>query len=326
MVEHKEPEKEPNVLPTMQSTEPELQEGVASTTARKLTFSAASTGVKDPEQEQQFSKPLSLKEILLGNCSFQQGKKLDYFPPIVKDGVKIVRLNPTEVREQREKWEGAFIGYVVGGNPLFKDMLRYVYGVWNFVETPQVYLHADGYFIYHFESEEEKNMVLDSGPYTYNSRPLVEGHQTNIEAQLPDKAASPDQALAAPTTQEVEKMKQRWKGKMHQAQPDKPGPQANTTTVEEYIEHNRKKALTIPGCAENEKETARGINEPWVVLGDFNTVLSVHDGINGQPVHTHETTDFQSYIEDIGLGQLTRRGCQYSRSNKRDANPECADL
>ncbi|XP_060200788.1 uncharacterized protein LOC132629065 [Lycium barbarum] len=68
------------------------------------------------------------------------------------------------------------------------------------------------------------------------------------------------------------------------------------------------------------------VNEPWVVLGDFNNVLLVQDRINGQPVHIHETTDFQNCIKDIGLGQLTRRGYQYSWSNKKDAESRVYSL
>ncbi|XP_059315374.1 uncharacterized protein LOC132065978 [Lycium ferocissimum] len=61
------------------------------------------------------------------------------------------------------------------------------------------------------------------------------------------------------------------------------------------------------------------INVPWILLGDFNTILSVHDRVNGLPVQQGEITDFQDCIQDAGLGQLNRKGCQFSWSNKRDA-------
>nr|XP_016506828.1 PREDICTED: uncharacterized protein LOC107824548 [Nicotiana tabacum] len=43
------------------------------------------------------------------------------------------------------------------------------------------------------------------------------------------------------------------------------------------------------------------------------------DRINRQPVHQSETLDFQSCIEDIKVGQITKRGNRFSWSNKRDA-------
>ncbi|XP_019236113.1 PREDICTED: uncharacterized protein LOC109216415 [Nicotiana attenuata] len=74
---------------------------------------------------------------------------------------------------QNQKWRSALIGYVIGGNPSFKDMLKFVYGVWNTVTTPQVYLHDEGYFIFRFDDEEDKLKIMQNGPYTYNNRPMI---------------------------------------------------------------------------------------------------------------------------------------------------------
>lgn len=38
----------------------------------------------------------------------------------------------------------------------------------------------------------------------------------------------------------------------------------------------------------------------------------------GAPVQQADVQDFQDCVEDIGLGQICRRGYQYSWSNKRD--------
>lgn len=48
-----------------------------------------------------------------------------------------------------------------------------MYGVWHFVSTPRVLLHDDGYLIFKFESEEDKHILLQNGPYTFNSRSLI---------------------------------------------------------------------------------------------------------------------------------------------------------
>ncbi|XP_070056554.1 uncharacterized protein [Nicotiana tomentosiformis] len=60
-------------------------------------------------------------------------------------------------------------------------------------------------------------------------------------------------------------------------------------------------------------------NGPCLIIGDFNSVLHVEDRVNGIPVHQTEMTDFQSCLDDIGVGQITKRGCRFSWSNKRDA-------
>lgn len=57
------------------------------------------------------------------------------------------------------------------------------------------------------------------------------------------------------------------------------------------------------------------INGPWIILGDFNTILHSDDRINGIPVHPTETVDFQNCITDLGVGQVTRKGWQFSWCN-----------
>ncbi|XP_060210370.1 uncharacterized protein LOC132637275 [Lycium barbarum] len=58
---------------------------------------------------------------------------------------------------------------------------------------------------------------------------------------------------------------------------------------------------------------------PWIILGDFNSVLHADNRVNGAPVHHSKTADFQQCLDDIGVGQLTKRGSQYSWCNKRGA-------
>ncbi|OIT19590.1 hypothetical protein A4A49_43485 [Nicotiana attenuata] len=70
--------------------------------ARKLTFS---TGLEN-------TKP-TLAAVIQGNRSIQQGLKFNYYPPTVKDGRKIVRLNMIEVEEQTRKWQTSLIGPMI---------------------------------------------------------------------------------------------------------------------------------------------------------------------------------------------------------------------
>ncbi|XP_019260061.1 PREDICTED: uncharacterized protein LOC109238083 [Nicotiana attenuata] len=61
------------------------------------------------------------------------------------------------------------------------------------------------------------------------------------------------------------------------------------------------------------------LNDPWLIIGDLNSVLNVDDRINGNPVQQAEVVDFQNCIEDIGVGQITKRGGDFTWCNKRDA-------
>lgn len=77
------------------------------------------------------------------------------------------------MEEQCKRWKTALIGCVIGGNPLFKEMLKFVYGVWNSVITSKVFLHDDGYFIFRFESIDNKAQIIQNGSYTFSNRPMV---------------------------------------------------------------------------------------------------------------------------------------------------------
>ncbi|XP_019240335.1 PREDICTED: uncharacterized protein LOC109220328 [Nicotiana attenuata] len=62
------------------------------------------------------------------------------------------------------------------------------------------------------------------------------------------------------------------------------------------------------------------IQEAWLLIGDFNSMLFVDDRINGQPVQQAELVDVQRCVDDIGVGQLNRKGSKWSWCNKRDVN------
>ncbi|XP_019239612.1 PREDICTED: uncharacterized protein LOC109219599 [Nicotiana attenuata] len=54
----------------------------------------------------------------------EQGMQLKFYPLVIKDGVKLVKLNLNEVEQQCQQWKNALIGSVIGGNPTFKEMLK----------------------------------------------------------------------------------------------------------------------------------------------------------------------------------------------------------
>ncbi|XP_051148240.1 uncharacterized protein LOC127263286 [Andrographis paniculata] len=57
------------------------------------------------------------------------------------------------------------------------------------------------------------------------------------------------------------------------------------------------------------------INEPWMVLGDFNSVLSAADRVRGRVVRPYDYKDFLSCVTALGLTDLPSAGCRYTWSN-----------
>lgn len=58
-------------------------------------------------------------------------------------------------------------------------------------------------------------------------------------------------------------------------------------------------------------------NFPWIILGDFNSLLSQEDKHNGALVSTYKVSDFRSCCSDLGLSDLNFSGCHFTWMNGR---------
>lgn len=113
-VSMKDPTQNPQITHTTKTPPKNIKDGeISMQVMRKLTYLAR-------------SKPAEAQQRKLSMI----GKKHQYFPPIIKNRVTIVKLNLDKVEKQQRKWDCALIGYVVGKNPLFKQILYFVYTFW----------------------------------------------------------------------------------------------------------------------------------------------------------------------------------------------------
>ncbi|KAJ6874155.1 hypothetical protein NC651_032856 [Populus alba x Populus x berolinensis] len=58
-----------------------------------------------------------------------------------------------------------------------------------------------------------------------------------------------------------------------------------------------------------------GPDAPWLLLGDFNSILSQEDKHNGEPVSTYETSDFRNCCSDLGIDDLNSIGSHFTWTN-----------
>jgi len=56
-------------------------------------------------------------------------------------------------------------------------------------------------------------------------------------------------------------------------------------------------------------------SHPWLVLGDFNSLLSFADKHNGEAVSSYEISDFRDCCFDLGLRDVNYTGCHFSSTN-----------
>ncbi|XP_042437084.1 uncharacterized protein LOC122023053 [Zingiber officinale] len=57
------------------------------------------------------------------------------------------------------------------------------------------------------------------------------------------------------------------------------------------------------------------ISEAWMIMGDFNSFLSIHEKQGGSPVTNHEMRDMQIFTQACGLVDLRSVGCRLTWSN-----------
>ncbi|KAL9347262.1 hypothetical protein Peur_058628 [Populus x canadensis] len=58
-------------------------------------------------------------------------------------------------------------------------------------------------------------------------------------------------------------------------------------------------------------------NSPWLILGDFNSLLSQADKHHGKPVSNYEIADFRQCCSNLGLTDLNYSSCHFTWSNGR---------
>uniref|UniRef100_A0A7N0VJS1 Endonuclease/exonuclease/phosphatase domain-containing protein n=1 Tax=Kalanchoe fedtschenkoi TaxID=63787 RepID=A0A7N0VJS1_KALFE len=61
---------------------------------------------------------------------------------------------------------------------------------------------------------------------------------------------------------------------------------------------------------------SQSMSDPWVLLGDFNCLLSTQDRI-GFPVAMRETTELNDFFSNYGISDIPHSGFKYTWSNKR---------
>ncbi|WMV07309.1 hypothetical protein MTR67_000694 [Solanum verrucosum] len=132
---------------------------------QKLQFSDVGTSTH--------STPVEPKNPQDMNRAGKVGKTLSYVPLNIKDGRKCVEIMRDDLKEQEEYWKTAHIGFVIGDTPYLKSMEGFVQNIWKTVNTPQIMLHDEGYFVFRFDSMADCEAILQDGPYYFNNKTLI---------------------------------------------------------------------------------------------------------------------------------------------------------
>ncbi|KAM3342483.1 hypothetical protein P3S68_027449 [Capsicum galapagoense] len=137
-----------------------------------------SIGSTCPNRRLQFSEQAPppqqpVKKECTENRKAGTDKTLNYVPPATREGKIVVTIVEGDLEKQSHYWKNSLIGFVVGDTPYQKSMENFVENIWKLVEKPQTLGHDTGYFIFRFNSAEDKDKVLLGGPYTFHNKPFI---------------------------------------------------------------------------------------------------------------------------------------------------------
>lgn len=78
-----------------------------------------------------------------------------------------------DIEAESLKWNRSLIMYVVGNTPTIGSIERFTVTQWNFIAKPKILYHSDGYFVIRMSSQEERDKVPFTDPYTLSNRPII---------------------------------------------------------------------------------------------------------------------------------------------------------
>ena len=64
----------------------------------------------------------------------------------------------------------------------------------------------------------------------------------------------------------------------------------------------------------------QSVVQPWLIVGDFNVILSPKDRLAGAPVNENEIKDFSDCVKAMGINELQWKGNYYTWNNKQIGN------
>lgn len=84
-----------------------------------------------------------------------------------------MKILAEDVAQYDEKLAPSIVVYVVGSSPTIRAVKRFISAQGKFTMKPVILYHTDGYFVVRFGNEEERDIVLCSGPHYMMQRPVI---------------------------------------------------------------------------------------------------------------------------------------------------------
>ncbi|XP_074265751.1 uncharacterized protein LOC141588195 [Silene latifolia] len=86
---------------------------------------------------------------------------------------KLLQLTDSDVSSEIKYWESAVVCYVLGGNPSWESLHKFVDNLWGEHKFDKISFFPNGVFIVRFPSMESQSLVLQQGFPMFENKPLV---------------------------------------------------------------------------------------------------------------------------------------------------------
>ncbi|CAK8577790.1 unnamed protein product [Lathyrus sativus] len=97
---------------------------------------------------------------------------VDFVAPNIVNGEIEILIEDTDVVEKLEFWDNASILFALGQNLSMNAVRIFMEKTWNFVAMPELYYNDEGYFVLRFKNNEDKEKIMEQGPYFIYGKPI----------------------------------------------------------------------------------------------------------------------------------------------------------
>src|SRR4051812_13975257 len=112
-------------------------------------------------------------DVISNNRNPSNGMQIEFVAPQLVNGEVEVAIEEEDILSELRYWESALIMYVIGSDLSMNMVKQYMLKNWNFVKMPYMFYNDEGYFILHFHSVDDKDLVLMKGPYTIRNMAML---------------------------------------------------------------------------------------------------------------------------------------------------------
>ncbi|PHU19801.1 hypothetical protein BC332_10952 [Capsicum chinense] len=232
-----------------------------------------------------------------------------------------------------------FVGYVIGDGPYEKLLDNLVTRFWIFVAKPLILIHDEGYYLVKFRILEDRDQVLQSGPYYFNNKPLIlKEWELTFDTEVLSIITIWVKFLGLPvghwSTKVLSKMagavgKPSFTNKFTANSVPQEGTPQETILQNQLKIHAPRSLLTVIYVS-NEISQRKVLRTnlmnisvqshlPWMKYGDFNSALKSEDRM-GSPVTFSEMQGFQGMIDVMQITPLRSKGWHFAWCNKQEGN------